>query len=133
MSDANRDPGNAANDVGDLFDYDVPLDDIFQDAAAPTTANTTQKPPADGSGLGLDEEVKVTKSRAPIAKLDENRYVDTLQPCSPYTNLHRRLLSQNGIPKLRRKAKSKLKFKGKGHEVCHHLHHTSIALEHLNS
>lgn len=31
-----------------------------------------------------------------------------------------RLLSQNGIPKLRRVAKSKLKFKGKGHEVYTH-------------
>lgn len=28
-----------------------------------------------------------------------------------------RLLSQPGIPKLRRTAKKKLKFKGKGHEV----------------
>lgn len=28
-----------------------------------------------------------------------------------------RLLSQNGIPKLRRTAKTKLQFKGKGHEV----------------
>ena len=29
-----------------------------------------------------------------------------------------RLLSAAGIPKLRKKAKSHLKFKGKGHEVC---------------
>lgn len=29
-----------------------------------------------------------------------------------------RLLSHAGIPKLRSTAKSKLKFKGKGHEVC---------------
>lgn len=28
------------------------------------------------------------------------------------------LLSQPGIPKLRRAAKQKLRFRGKGHEVC---------------
>jgi hypothetical protein len=28
------------------------------------------------------------------------------------------LLSQAGIPKLRQSAKHKLRFKGKGHEVC---------------
>ncbi|RMJ26868.1 hypothetical protein PHISP_02237 [Aspergillus sp. HF37] len=108
MSDANTGPENPpADDVGDLFDYDVPLDNIFRHVPGPTTTNNAntntntnaQKPSADGSGLGLDEEIKVTKSRAPVAKLDENR-----------------LLSQNGIPKLRRTAKSKLKFKGKGHE-----------------
>ena len=78
MSDTNRDGRNTANEIDDLFNYDVPLDDIFQDPSAPTTANTTaQKPP--GDGLGLDEEVKVTKSRAPIAKLDENRYVSNFQ------------------------------------------------------
>ena len=31
-----------------------------------------------------------------------------------------RLLSANGIPKLRAKAKHHLKLKGKGHEVCFH-------------
>lgn len=30
-----------------------------------------------------------------------------------------RLLSENGIPKLRRRAKDHLKFKGRGHEVIH--------------
>lgn len=55
-------------------------------------------------GLGLDEEVKITKKRKPIAKLDETR-----------------LLSEPGIPRLRALARSgktvrKLGFKGKGHE-----------------
>lgn len=64
----------AADDLGDLFDYDVPLDDILQDLPAQTATNT-QKPSAgaDSSGLGLDEEVKVNKTRQPVAKLDENR------------------------------------------------------------
>ncbi|KAF1959865.1 Swi3-domain-containing protein [Byssothecium circinans] len=49
--------------------------------------------------LGLDEEIKVTKKRQPIPKLDE-----------------RLLLSDNGIPKLQRISKERLKLKGKGHE-----------------
>ncbi|KXJ89368.1 replication fork protection component Swi3-domain-containing protein, partial [Microdochium bolleyi] len=49
--------------------------------------------------LGLDEEVAVAKkARVPNVKLDETR-----------------LLSEKGIPRLRRKA-GDLKFKGKGHE-----------------
>ncbi len=55
-------------------------------------------------GLGLDEEVKITKKRIPNPKLDEHR-----------------LLSEPGIPKLRALSRSgkvakKLHFKGKGHE-----------------
>ncbi|CEJ55239.1 hypothetical protein PMG11_01507 [Penicillium brasilianum] len=91
-------PGN----VDDLFDYDAGLDEIFQDK--PTTAsNADASKPAAGDptslGLGLDEEVKITKKRQPAPKLDEAR-----------------LLSQPGIPKLRRTARRKLKFKGKGYE-----------------
>ncbi|KAK2852167.1 hypothetical protein FQN49_005305 [Arthroderma sp. PD_2] len=91
-------------DVDDLFDYDAGLDDILQEveqktrkAADSTTDNNQTKP--DGNSLGIDDEIKVTKKRAPIAKLDETR-----------------LLSQAGIPKLRKTAKTKLKLKGKGHE-----------------
>lgn len=67
----NTPPGD---DLGDLFDYDIPLGDIVPGAPAEKAGNS-QKPPsaADGSGLGLDEEVKVTKTRQPVAKLDENR------------------------------------------------------------
>ncbi|KAJ5090420.1 Chromosome segregation in meiosis protein 3 [Penicillium argentinense] len=88
--------------VNGLFDYDVGLEDIFQGANESQADNANDKPQnGDPSslGLGLDEEVKVTKKRQPVAKLDENR-----------------LLSQLGVPKLRRAAKQKLKFKGKGHE-----------------
>ncbi|KAJ5225145.1 hypothetical protein N7468_006370 [Penicillium chermesinum] len=81
----------------DLFDYDLGLDDILEENdTAPTDAS---KPTGDLNSLGLDEEVKVTKKRQPVAKLDEGR-----------------LLSQSGIPKLRQTAKQKLRFKGKGHE-----------------
>ncbi|KAJ5683177.1 hypothetical protein N7462_006342 [Penicillium macrosclerotiorum] len=98
--DTTLDQTRSPDNVNDLFDYDVGLDEIFQakavsnaDSSKPTTGNSA------ALGLGLDEEVKVTKKRQPIAKLDEER-----------------LLSQSGIPKLRHIAKQKLRFKGKGHE-----------------
>ena len=109
--------------TNDLFDYEADLDDILRETTDATQPNhdgnqnnnnsgTSQNPAGNGNNyggtgdggdvgnLGLDEEVKITRKRAPVAKLDENR-----------------LLSQNGIPKLRRTAKTKLKLKGKGHEV----------------
>jgi replication fork protection complex subunit Csm3/Swi3 len=57
-----------------------------------------------GDGLGIDEEIIITKKRIPMPKLDDNR-----------------LLSDPGIPRLRRISKDRLRFKGKGHEVCHRL------------
>jgi len=54
-----------------------------------------------GDGLGIDEEIIITKQRIPIPKLDDNR-----------------LLSNPGIPRLRKISKERLRFKGKGHEVC---------------
>ncbi|KAE8148849.1 replication fork protection component Swi3-domain-containing protein [Aspergillus avenaceus] len=106
--------------IDDLFDYDIGLDDILQNVSSTTEANTpklstVQDTP--GLGLGLDEEVRITKKRQPVAKLDESR-----------------LLSQAGIPKLRRKAKQNLKFKGKGHEfsdAARLLNHYQIWLDDL--
>ncbi|PLB50523.1 Swi3-domain-containing protein [Aspergillus steynii IBT 23096] len=90
-------------DINDLFDYDVGLDELVLQEPPPSSNTNAPKPSftpeASGLKLGLDEEVKVTRKRQPVAKLDDNR-----------------LLSQAGIPKLRRTAKQKLKFKGKGHE-----------------
>ncbi|GAD94870.1 predicted protein [Paecilomyces variotii No. 5] len=86
----------------DLFDYDVGLDEILGEISdrnsAPNGASANQATSTQAPGLGLDEEVVVTKKRQPIAKLDESL-----------------ILSQKGIPRLRSKAK-KLSFKGKGHE-----------------
>lgn len=69
-------------DLSDLFDYDVGLDEIFQgngasNANASTNAEASKPATGDPSslGLGLDEEVKVTKKRQPVAKLDEGRSV----------------------------------------------------------
>ncbi|KAJ5895474.1 hypothetical protein N7495_007165 [Penicillium taxi] len=88
------------DDANDLFDYGFEIDDFPKESDVPKAA--PPKPTDDDpfSILGnLDEEVEVEKKRQPIAKLDDAR-----------------LLSQKGIPKLRKTAKQKLRFKGKGHE-----------------
>ncbi|MCJ1243156.1 chromosome segregation in meiosis- protein [Trapelia coarctata] len=90
------------DDLDDLFNYDVD-DDVFADLQpnmdAPPAALKRASALPKVADLGIDEEIQVVKKRKPIAKLDENR-----------------LLSQAGIPKLRRITKERLKFKGKGHE-----------------
>lgn len=98
------------DELDDLFDYNVTLDDVFRDVDtnmhAPTAPRATAIPSRTKKdshkvdSLGIDEEVKVQRKRTPIPKLDEER-----------------LLSQAGIPKLRRITKERLRFKGKGHEV----------------
>ncbi|CUS11723.1 unnamed protein product [Tuber aestivum] len=94
-------PGDTSNIVDenymddDLFDYDADIPDI----------DTTIRPPTpekkDGAkdNLGLDEEVKIKRKRVNV-KLDETRL----------------LREDIGIPKLRREAPKRLRFKGKGHE-----------------
>ena len=65
-----------SNHVDDLFDYDVGLDEILRDVSTATNANVPNQPSAPdgpGLGLGLDEEVKVSKKRQPVATLDEGR------------------------------------------------------------
>lgn len=88
--DATSDRAPSPGNVDDLFDYDAGLDEIFKDN--PTTAsNADASKPATGDptalGLGLDEEVKVTKKRQPAPKLDEARYA--LQPliCPAWTRI----------------------------------------------
>lgn len=106
------------DNLDDLFNYDAQVGDTFRDAAN-SNNNATDTDAAiaerrrlariaDGDasdtgarGLGIDEEVKVKKARAPTAKLDETR-----------------LLGEKGIPRLRKITKDRLRFKGKGHEVC---------------
>jgi replication fork protection complex subunit Csm3/Swi3 len=90
---------------------DDELDDILNGvingtAVYPSTETQTQ--PETGNsrksntagGLGVDEEIVITKKRQPIPKLDEER-----------------LRSMPGIPRLRKISKDRLRFKGKGHEV----------------
>jgi replication fork protection complex subunit Csm3/Swi3 len=64
------------NRADDLFDYDFGLDELLQETPnIPNNGVPMQSSARDesGLGLGLDEEVKVTKKRQPVAKLDESR------------------------------------------------------------
>ncbi|KAH7390155.1 replication fork protection component Swi3-domain-containing protein [Cadophora sp. MPI-SDFR-AT-0126] len=112
MSDTNtrplptEGPSAGGDEFDDLFNYDADMNDPFADNYVAPAAKERQREidaaakAKGGAGLGIDEEVEVTrKARAPRVKLDENR-----------------LLSANGIPKLRNRAKHHLKLKGKGHE-----------------
>ena len=93
-------------------DFDDDLDDILRDVINPinivqSTETPTQPEPwrnrkSDTAGaLGVDEEIIITKKRQPAPKLDDQR-----------------LLSDPGIPRLRKISKDRLRFKGKGHEAC---------------
>ena len=70
-------PPVAADDLDDLFDYDV--GDVFHDVNTnmdvPTMQRSIEKADGkeNGAGLGIDKEIKITKKRAPVPKLDENR------------------------------------------------------------
>ena len=89
----------ATQDVDDfgVDDYDNLFASSGDERGKNDSQNNKRKQP---DGLGIEEAVAVTKkARVPRVKLDENR-----------------LLSDKGIPKLRKKARE-LKFKGKGHEV----------------
>ncbi|KAM0325057.1 hypothetical protein ACHAQA_007595 [Verticillium albo-atrum] len=91
-------PATTSPPLDDLDNYNLSdFDDPFRSPSpAPQTA-PSQKRKTDG--LGLDEEVDVAKrARVPRVKLDDAR-----------------LLSEDGIPKLRKRA-ADLKLKGKGHE-----------------
>ena len=73
-----RDNPPINDDLDNVFNYDVD-NDLFKDvdinmdvAPKPTAGQNKERAPFSG-GLGLDEEIKVSKKRAPIAKLDETR------------------------------------------------------------
>ena len=76
------------NTVSDLLNYDAsddddPFKDIDQtlrvrddkSTLSPRTAKRKADHDKENDILGLDEEVKITKKRKPIAKLDETRSV----------------------------------------------------------
>ena len=67
------------DDIDDsLFNYDV--GDAFRDVDTSMDVSLGQKPAIrtdgkkNGANLGIDEEIKVTKKRVPVPKLDENRF-----------------------------------------------------------
>ncbi|EUC42750.1 hypothetical protein COCMIDRAFT_102682 [Bipolaris oryzae ATCC 44560] len=92
-------------------DFDDDLDDILKDIIEPGNIVESTEPPTQpepwkknksqgvDTGLGVDEDIVITKKRQPAPKLDDQR-----------------LLSDHGIPRLRRISKDRLRFKGKGHE-----------------
>jgi replication fork protection complex subunit Csm3/Swi3 len=74
-------PSAGGDEFDDLFNYDAgDVNDPFSDNYKPAQQKQREKDEANkaksGAGLGIDEEVEVTrKPRAPRVKLDENRYV----------------------------------------------------------
>ncbi|EKD14346.1 uncharacterized protein L3040_008299 [Drepanopeziza brunnea f. sp. 'multigermtubi'] len=118
MSNSNSGPlptegpsAGGGDEFDDLFNYDANVDDsndpFSENYVVPGAKERQKQKEAQaklkskaGDGLGIDDAVEVTrKPREPRIKLDEDR-----------------LLSANGIPKLRNRAKKHLRFKGKGHE-----------------
>ncbi|KAG0638978.1 replication fork protection component Swi3-domain-containing protein [Tuber brumale] len=103
-------PGDAPNTADenymddDLFDYDADIPDIDTTIRQPTP----EKKDGTKDNLGLDEEVKIRKKRINV-KLDEAR-------CGEEREAGVLRLEDIGIPKLRREAHKKLRFKGKGYE-----------------
>jgi replication fork protection complex subunit Csm3/Swi3 len=73
-------PSASGDELDDLFNYEVGgEDDPYGDNyKVPTTKDVTKDAGSkdkSGSGLGIDEEVEVTrKPRVPRVKLDEHRY-----------------------------------------------------------
>ena len=72
-------PVPAADDLDALFNNDVAnvLEDVDNSAnnAIHSRSAGRQNGIENSAGLGIDEEIKVTKKRAPVAKLDEQRWV----------------------------------------------------------
>ena len=73
-----RDVPITDNMDGSLYDYDV--GDAFRDVDINMDVPAVQQPATiiggkdDGGSLGIDEEIKVTRKRAAVPKLDENRF-----------------------------------------------------------
>ena len=80
----------------DPFNYDAAVQEFLRDI--PVSHASPPRAPPDRD---IDEEVQVKKARKPQPKLDETR-----------------LLGPAGIPKLRRLARARPRFRGKGHEFA---------------
>ncbi|KAL9615273.1 MAG: hypothetical protein Q9167_000244 [Letrouitia subvulpina] len=108
-----------ADALDDLFDFDV-FQNVNTNEHAPDKEQlaSTAKDREATAGLGIDEEIKVARRRRPVAKLDEDRYLNSSRKivANDESLMDCRLLSSAGIPKLRRIAREKFKFRGKGHE-----------------
>ena len=89
------------DDLDNIFsnDYNTAVNDFLQDIPINNTSSAKNVLLNPAPVKDIDEEITVKRKRAPNPKLDFDR-----------------LCSQNGIPKLRRITKSRLKFRGKGYE-----------------
>ncbi|KAK5169470.1 chromosome segregation in meiosis- protein [Saxophila tyrrhenica] len=85
------------DDLDNLFNYDKAVDDFLKDLPIDKDQNHTTA--ANEPTKNIDEEITVKKKRKPVPKLDESL-----------------LQSEKGLPRLRKITKTRLKFKGKGHE-----------------
>lgn len=88
-------PGDTAN----LFNYDDVVEDFLKDIPLGDGTAQNDNAIAREPAKDIDEEITVKKKRKPVPKLDEAR-----------------LLSDAGLPRLRKITKTHLKFRGKGHE-----------------
>jgi replication fork protection complex subunit Csm3/Swi3 len=94
-------PGNSDDDLDDILKDVISPGNIVQSTEQQTHPEPWKNKKSDAAGsLGVDEEIIITKQRQPAPKLDDQR-----------------LLSDPGIPRLRKISKDRLRFKGKGHEV----------------
>lgn len=89
------DPHPSGTDFDDLNNYDVgDEDDPFSDNYKPPnkkgiTNSASTLTNRNGSGLGIDEEIEVSKKiRAPRVKLDEHRYNLFSQPINLSSSRH---------------------------------------------
>lgn len=94
-------PATGPDELDTILDnqqnYDNAVDDFMRDLPEPNIDRNNDF--AQERSRDVDEEIQVRKKRKPVPKLDEER-----------------LLSDAGIPKLRKITKQRLRFKGKGHE-----------------
>lgn len=63
---------HAPDELDDLFNYDAGMDEVMNGSNTPDRTEPAKTYQDDT--LNLDEEVKVTRKRAPVAKLDEERF-----------------------------------------------------------
>lgn len=110
-------PTDGRDELDRILDYDDAVEDFLKDVPISNDTQGDSGTAAPRVNRDEDEEVQVKRKRNPVPKLDENRYAQD-QPESQEKILiwALRLLSDAGITKLRKVAKTRLKFKGKGHE-----------------
>lgn len=67
--------------LDDLFSYDANLDNVFNVRSADNNDASPMNPPTGATkepqkDFNVDDEIVITKKRAPVAKLDATRYIE---------------------------------------------------------